>query len=41
MNLINSLYVSSYIPLIVVIISLTIAIMTVNTFRYGERTVDK
>ena len=36
MNLINSLYVSSYIPLIVVIISLTIAIMTVNTFRYGE-----
>ena len=36
MNLINSLYVSSQIPLIVLLISLTIAIMTVNTFRYGE-----
>lgn len=36
MNLINSLYVSTQIPLIVLLVSLTIAIMTVNTFRYGE-----
>lgn len=36
MNLVNDLYVSSHIPLIVVIISLIVAIMTINTFRYGE-----
>ena len=36
MNLVNDLYISSHIPLIVVIISLIVAIMTINTFRYGE-----